>query len=174
MVLGAAPMPYPIERKFVVAVASSALFDLVESERIFLNQGLEKYRAYQREHEKDILKPGVAYPLVRRLLSLNDGVREDLAPVEVVLLSKNDPDTGLRVFNSIEAHRLPISRAAFVNGGNPFRYMNSFNASLFLSSNVRDVRAAVDRGLPAGRVFRPNSPTIRAIWNSELPLISTA
>jgi 5'-nucleotidase len=146
-------MPYPIERKFVIAVASSALFDLTESERIFREQGLEAYRTYQRQHEEEIFKPGVAFPLVRRLLSLNDGVTVEEAPVEVVLLSKNDPDSGLRVFNSIEALKLPISRAAFVNGGNPFRYMRSFNATLFLSGNVNDVRRAVQRGLPAGRVF---------------------
>jgi 5'-nucleotidase len=146
-------MPYPIEKKLVIAVASSALFDLSDSDRIFRENGLEAYRAYQREHEQEVLNPGVAFPLVRRLLSLNAGVSPADGPVEVILLSRNDPDTGLRVFNSIEAHGLPISRAAFVNGGNPFRYMNSFNASLFLSGNVEDVRAAVQQGLPAGRVF---------------------
>lgn len=146
-------MPYPIDKKLVIAVASSALFDLAESDRIFREQGMEAYREYQRQHEQDVLKPGVAFPLVRRLLSLNSGVLSEDAPVEVILLSRNDPDTGLRVFKSIESFKLPISRAAFVNGGNPFRYMKAFNASLFLSGNVNDVRGAVHRGLPAGRVF---------------------
>jgi len=146
-------MPYPIDKKFVVAVASSALFDLRESDRVYQEQGVDEYRRYQRENENVLLQPGVAFPLVRRLLRLNEGVPDVDAPVEVVLLSRNDPDTGLRVLNSIEAHKLPMSRAVFVAGGNPFRYMNAFNASLFLSANVSDVRSAVKRGLPAGRVF---------------------
>ena len=79
-----------------------------------------------------MLAPGVAFRIVRRLLDLN-GVGADEQLVEVVLLSRNDPDTGLRVFNSIEHHRLAISRAAFVKGRNPHLYMPAFNASLFLS-----------------------------------------
>lgn len=146
-------MAYPIEKKLVIAVASSALFDLTDSDRVFKEQGLEAYRAYQRKKEHSKLNPGVAFPLVRRLLSLNDGYKENDAPVEVVLLSKNDPDSGLRVVNSIEKHGLAMSRAVFVNGGNPFRYMNALNASLFLSASIKDVRNAVARGLPAGRVF---------------------
>lgn len=146
-------MPYPIDDKLVIAVASSALFDLSESDGIFHTQGLDAYRQHQRDHENDTLLPGVAFPLVRRILTLNDGLREPEAPVEVVLLSRNDPDTGLRVFNSIEHYGLPMSRAAFTNGGNPFHYINAFNACLFLSASPDDVRAAVQRGLPAGRVF---------------------
>lgn len=146
-------MPYPIDKKLVIAVASSALFDLSKSEKVFREQGLGAYRKYQRKNENITLARGVAFPLVLRLLRLNDGLKDNDAPVEVVLLSKNDPDSGLRVFNSIEKNKLAISRAAFVNGGNPFLYMNSFNASLFLSANEADVRNAVQRGLPAGRVF---------------------
>lgn len=145
-------MPFPIEEKLVVAIASSALFDLSESHRVYREQGTESYRAYQRAHERDILEPGVAFPLVRRLLAI-EGLEEDNHPVEVVLLSRNDPDTGVRVFHSIDHYGLRISRAAFVSGRNPFPYMNSFNACLFLSANADDVRKAVDRGLPAGRVF---------------------
>lgn len=146
-------MPYPIDRKLLIAVASSALFDLEESDTIYREQGLEEYRKYQRQCEDAALSPGVAFPLVRRLLRLNKGIPEPDAPVEVVLLSRNDPDTGLRVFNSIESHGLTIRRAAFVGGGNPFRYMDAFNASLFVSANVDDVRNAIESGLPAGRVF---------------------
>ena len=146
-------MAYPIENKLVVAVASSALFDLSESDKIYREQGVDAYRKYQRKKENTRLSPGVAFPLVRRLLRLNEDLDDDKAPTEVVLLSRNDPDTGLRVLNSIEKHSLGISRAVFVNGGNPFRYMNALNASLFLSANVSDVRKAVRQGLPAGRVF---------------------
>lgn len=145
-------VPYPIEQKFVVAVASSALFDLTESDAVFRTEGVEAYRKYQREKESETLKPGVAFPLVKRLLGLN-GTTPDDQPVEVVLLSRNDPDTGLRVFRSIAAHGLPISRAAFVQGRTPFRYLDAFNAALFLSANPEDVRMAVARGAPAGQVL---------------------
>ena len=98
-------MPFAIEQKLVVAVASSALFDLGEADRVFRECGEEAYREYQREHENDVLGPGVAFPFIKRLLSFNRP--EGDSPVEVILLSRNDPDTGLRVFNSIEAHSTP-------------------------------------------------------------------
>ena len=104
-------MPYDIEEKFVIAVASSALFDLSESDRIFRDQGEEAYRKYQHEHESEVLNPGVAYPLIKRLLHIDT---QNL-PVEVVLLSRNDPDTGLRVFKSIEHYELPISRRTWLS-----------------------------------------------------------
>jgi 5'-nucleotidase len=110
-------MAYPIEKKLVIAVASSALFDLSESDKVYRDKGVDIYRKYQRKKENVTLQPGVAFPLVRRLLRLNDGFVEADAPVEVVLLSRNDPDTGLRVVNSIEKHGLPMSRAVFVSGG---------------------------------------------------------
>jgi 5'-nucleotidase len=88
-------MPFPIDDKLVVAIASSALFDLAESDRVYRERGEEEYRKYQREHEDDLLNPGVAFSFIRRLLSLNEEGQED-QPVEVILLSRNDPDTGLR------------------------------------------------------------------------------
>lgn len=145
-------MPYPIENKLVIAIASSALFDLSESDRVFRERGVDEYRRYQREHENNVLAPGVAFPLVKRLLCLNSSDEND-QPVEVILLSRNDPDTGLRVLKSIRLHGLPISRAAFVQGRTPFRYLEAFNAALFLSANAEDVRMAVGRGAPAGQVL---------------------
>jgi len=144
---------FPIESKLVIAIASSALFDLAESDRIFRERGETEYRRYQRENENVHLAPGVAFPFIRRLLDLNKHFPQE-APVEVVLLSRNDPDTGLRVFKSIEHYGLAISRAAFVSGRDPFRYMDSFNASLFLSGNPDDVRAAIAAKLPGGLVLR--------------------
>lgn len=159
-------MPYPIEKKLVIAVASTALFDLYESDQVFREQGLKAYRQYQREHEEDILNPGVAFPFVRRLLRINEGLPPEQAPVEVVLLSRNDANTGLRVFNAIKSHGLGIYRAAFVKGGNPFRYMDAFNASLFISADADGVQRAVNRGLPAGRVY----PTLFADNEDDLEL----
>ena len=145
-------MPFPIDEKLVIAIASSALFDLSESDKVFRELGVEEYRRYQREHENEQLKPGVAFPLVQRLLSLNGDDPTD-QPVEVILLSRNDPDTGLRVLKSMASYGLPITRAAFVKGRTPFRYLDAFNAALFLSANEEDVRMAVNRGAPAGQVL---------------------
>ena len=113
-------MPFPIEQKLVVAVASSALFQLDEADAVFRTEGVRAYRAYQRKHESDVLAPGIAFPFVRRLLELNRVFPEN-EPVEVVLLSRNDNDTGMRVFNSIEHYELGIIRAAFTRGNSPFR-----------------------------------------------------
>jgi len=145
-------MPYQIEDKLVIGIASSALFDLAESDRIFREKGRDKYREYQREHENDTLEKGVAFAFIRRMLSLNDGF-PDIEPVEVVLLSRNDPDTGLRVMNSIRAHGLDITRSVFMSGKSPFEYIPAFNCSLFLSANPKDVKQAVDAGYPAGTVL---------------------
>lgn len=146
-------MSFEIENKFVMAVASSALFDLSESDRVFREHGEEQYRAYQREHENDVLETGVVFPLIKRILSVNHTTLEEDQRVEVVLLSRNDPDTGQRVFKSIEHYQLPISRAVFVAGNNPFKYLDAFNASLFLSGNPKDVKEAVEHGYPAGCIY---------------------
>lgn len=145
-------MPFDVSNKLVIAVASSALFDLSESDAVFRNEDLAAYRAFQRTNERKVLEPGVAFPLVRRLLSLTNAPPLSEA-IEVILLSRNDCDTGLRVFHSIEQHGLRITRAAFVDGRDPWRYCSAFNASLFLSANEKDVRSAVDSGAPAGIVL---------------------
>lgn len=142
-------MAYDLSEKLVIAIASSALFDLKESDEIFRSEGESAYRKYQRENEMNVLDQGVAFPLIKRLLDLND---EESSPIEVVLFSRNDPDTGLRVFNSIEHYNLDISRAVFVAGKNPFKYLKAFNAALFLSGNKGDVQEAIKHDLPAGYV----------------------
>jgi 5'-nucleotidase len=144
-------VPYSIENKLVIAVASSALFDLRESDTVFREQKMEAYRSHQREHENEVLAPGVAFPLIRRILALNGNSVDH--PIEVVLLSRNDPDTGLRLFKSIEKHQLDITRAAFTGGSDPFRYLDAFNACLFLSANPVDITDALEKGVPAGLVF---------------------
>lgn len=140
-----------LERALVIGVASSALFDLEESDAVFREQGEEKYREYQREHLDDVLEPGVAFPFIRRLLDLNDlSDRERL--VEVVILSRNDPETGMRVMRSVARHELDITRAIFMQGRAPYRFMEPLRMSLFLSANEDDVREAIDMGFAAGRV----------------------
>ncbi|MGW0773979.1 5'-nucleotidase [Streptomyces sp. NPDC002835] len=145
-------MAYELEKRLVIGIASSALFDLAEADAVFREKGEEVYRAYQAQHLDDKLGKGVAFPFIRRLLSLND-LSPDDPLVEVIILSRNDPDTGLRVMRSIQAHGLPISRAIFMQGRSPYRFMTALNMSLFLSANETDVREAVALGLPAGRVL---------------------
>ena len=145
-------MPFPIEEKLVIAVASSALFKLDEADMVFRRHGVRAYREYQRAHEADVLAPGIAFPFVRRFLELNR-IFSDNQPAEVVLLSRNDSDTGMRVFNSIEHYGLGIIRAAFTRGNSPFRYIPAYNVSLFLSANADDVAEALGNGYPAGVVL---------------------
>jgi 5'-nucleotidase len=145
-------MAYPIEHKLVIGVASSALFDLSESHQVYLDNGAEEYRKYQETHLDAILARGVAFPFIRRFLNINKHYAST-APVEVVLLSRNSPETGLRVMKSIAHYGLDISRAAFVTGKSPYTYLPAFNVSLFLSANEEDVRMALASNFPAGLVL---------------------
>lgn len=145
-------MSYPIQDKLVIGVASSALFDLSDSNQVFEQEGVAAYRKYQQKHLNKRLPKGVAFPFIRRFLSINQ-VFPELQPVEVVLLSRNSPETGLRVFRSIEHYGLEITRAAFLGGGSPHEFIDAFNASLFLSANQADVEQAIANGFPAGLVL---------------------
>lgn len=145
-------MADPLKGKLIIAVASSALFDLAESHAVYVSKGVSEYRQFQRKHEKETLTPGVAFSLIRRLLWLN-GQTDAERVVEVILLSRNDPDTGLRVFNSMKPNGLDITRAVFCSGRNPCAYLKAFDAKLFLSANEDDVKSALDQHAPAGRVF---------------------
>lgn len=145
-------MSYPIDKKLVIAISSSALFDLTESHEVFLDKGIDDYRRHQEAHLDVPFAQGVAFPFIRRFLKINEAFPEK-QPVEVVLLSRNSPETGLRIFRSIEHYQLKISRAAFMGGNSPHSYLEAFNASLFLSANEEDVHNAIREGLPAGVVI---------------------
>ncbi|WP_326624837.1 MULTISPECIES: 5'-nucleotidase [unclassified Streptomyces] len=145
--------PYSLENRLVIGIASSALFDLKESDAVFREKGEESYRCYQRAKLDETLQPGVAFPFVRRLLSLNDLNPDGDPLVEVIILSRNDPDTGLRVMRSIRSHGLPITRAIFMQGRSPYKFIRALQMSLFLSADDGDVREATSAGLPAGRVL---------------------
>src|SRR3989304_968463 len=148
-------MPVTFDGKLIVAISSRALFDLEESNRVFEQQGVEAYYEYQLEHEDELLAPGVAFELVKKLLALN--VLPPARPrVEVILLSRNTADTGLRIMHSIEHYRLDITRAAFTGGESTYPYVPAFDAHLFLSANPDDVRKALDAGDAAATVLPPN------------------
>jgi len=151
-------MPVNFNGKLVVATSSSALFNLSESDQVFKEQGLDAYQTYQIENEDTPLEPGDAFPLVKKLLALND-LSPDTPRVEVILLSRNSADTGLRVFNSIEHWKLPITRAAFCGGESPYRYISAFGTHLFLSTIPTDVRSALDSGFAAAQIIAPECPS---------------
>ena len=141
-------MPSHLDDKLVIAISSRALFNLDESHQVYQDQGLQAYSEYQIAREEEPLEPGEAFPVVHKLLRLNEQLGDD-AGVEVVLLSRNSADTGLRVFNSIQHYELNISRAAFCGGESPWRYINAFGCQLFLSNEAEDVRYALDCGVAA-------------------------
>lgn len=141
-----------IADKLVIAISSRALFDLDESHEIYENEGVENYAKYQIENEETPLSPGAAFSLVKKLLALN--VNQSESPVvEVVLLSRNSADTGLRIFNSIKHYQLDITRAAFTSGQSPYRYVSAFASHLFLSTDPQDVRAALEDGFAAATIL---------------------
>jgi len=145
------------DNRLVVAISSRALFDLGDSHSLFERDGLDAYRQFQIEHEEDILKPGVAFPLVQKLLGLNR-LAGDVPPVEVILLSRNSGDTGLRIFNAIQHYGLEISRAAFTSGAPTSDYVAPFKADLFLSANAEDVGRALAAGVAAATILPSTAP----------------
>jgi 5'-nucleotidase len=141
-----------------VAISSRALFDLEDSHALFEREGIAAYSAFQRAHEDDLLAPGIAFPLVRKLLALNAGapIGSDAQPVprvEVILLSRNSSDTGLRIFNAIQHHGLDIRRATFTSGAPTWPYIRPFGADLFLSANPESVRRALETGVAAATIL---------------------
>lgn len=138
-----------LKKRLVIGVSTRTLFCLHTENKIFEEQGVAAYCAYQREHEKDILKPGPGFALIQSLLHLNKLPGQENR-VEVILMSKNSPDISLRIFHSIEHYGLPITRAVFLSGGSLAPYLNAFQTDLFLSACEEDVQSAIDAGIAAG------------------------
>ena len=145
-------MPFEIEKKLVVAIASSAVLTLDAAHDAFRERGIEAYRKYQREHQDDVLERGPGFAFVKRLLNFNT-LFPEIQPVEIILISHNDSDTGLRIMKSLKHYGLKISRAAFITDEAPHHYLNAYNASLFLSKNEHDVKNAIKAGFAAGTVL---------------------
>ena len=163
-----------LKEKVVIAVSSRALFDLEEEHALFEEKGYKAFRDHQVRYQNTPLRPGVAFPFVRRLLALNE-LYGDLAPFRVIALSRNSPETAQRFFHSCRHYRLPISAGGFTSGHSTYPYLAAFNASLFLSANPENVRNAIAAGQPAGLV-RPSpvgdedddaSPTLRIAFDFD-------
>ena len=148
-------MAYDLVNPLVIGISSRALFDLEEENKIFETQGLDKYEEYQIAHEKDILRKGTAFQLVKAFLNLNK--LQDRRLVEVIVMSRNSPNTSLRIFNSIEEYGLDITRAALTGGAEIAPYLHAFKTDLFLSANGDDVKEAIDNDVAAGMIL-PGAP----------------
>ena len=156
--------------KLIIGISSRALFDLDESHKIYKDEGLKSYANYQIDNENKTLKPGQAFNLVQKILRIND-LYEKSDRVEVILLSRNTSDTGLRIRNSIEDHKLNISRAAFCGGESPHRYVRDFGVHLFLSSSIEDVKLAIKSNVAAATII---SRSIENQKKSESNLLKIA
>ena len=143
-------MPATLAGQLVVAISSRALFDFEEENEHFEANDDRAYMQLQLERIDTAAKPGVAFSLVQKLLAFNDASAQR---VEVVILSRNDPVSGMRVFRSAQAYGMPIQRGVFTRGGTPWRYLKPLAANLFLSANEADVRSALEAGVPAARVY---------------------
>ena len=143
-------MPVSLNGQLVVAISSRALFDFEEENLVFEQSDDRAYMKLQLERLEAPAKPGVAFSLVKKLLAFNDASTQR---VEVVILSRNDPVSGMRVFRSAQHYGLPIQRGSFTRGQSPWRYLRPLNANLFLSTHLSDVRAALDAGVPAAQVY---------------------
>jgi 5'-nucleotidase len=157
-------MPYSVEGKLVVAISSRALFDFEEENRVFEADGEPAYIALQFGRLDVPARQGVAFPLVQKLLAFNT---PDAQRVEVVVLSKNDPVSGLRVFRSAQRAGLALERGVFTRGRSPWQYLDALRANLFLSANESDVLAALEAKCPAARVY-PESAQAASRHATEL------
>ena len=156
-------MPTSLEGQLVVAISSRALFDFEEENQHFEATDDRAYMRLQLERLDRAAKPGVAFSLVNKLLAFN----AETPQVEVVILSRNDPVSGMRVFRSAQHYGLPVQRGVFTRGESPWRYLRPLNAHLFLSTNEADVRSALGAGVPAARVY-PHSARASSAHPNEV------
>ena len=167
------------DSKLIIGISSRALFDLDESHEIYEKHGLKSYEEYQIDNEDKTLKPGQAFSLVNKILNINDLYDGD-DRVEVILLSRNTSDTGLRIRNSIEDHNLNISRAAFCGGESPHRYVKDFGVHLFLSSSIEDVKLAIQSNVAAATIMsrsleknkKSNSDILKIAFDGDAVIFS--
>ncbi len=159
-------MPNTLDGRLVVAISSRALFDFEEENRVFEAGDDRAYMQLQLQRVEQPARPGVAFSLVNKLLAFN-GDAAQRQRVEVVILSRNDPVSGMRVFRSAQHYGLPVERGVFTRGESPWRYLRPLAANLFLSTNEADVRQALAAGVPAARVY-PDSARASAAHPDEV------
>lgn len=152
---------------FVITVSARALFSAEESHQIFEKEGLDAFINHEIAHENEPLEPGPAFPLVKKLLELNERLPEGVPMIDVVLLSRNSAESAGRIFNSLEHHNLGITRAVFTNGAPSSTYIEALETRLFLSSNPEQVKKVLELGIGAA-VIQPSSKSESAITQSQI------
>jgi 5'-nucleotidase len=165
-------LPISLKETLVIGISATALFDLSESDKLFQeestknkNIAIETYRKYMLENEEKILEEGIGFPLVKALLSLNKYQEKNQVPlVEVVIMSRNSPDTGIRVLNTIRALNLKITRSAFTAGESTADYLEAFEVDLFLTTNKNDAQKVIDSGVCASAIL-----SIPTEYKCEIP-----
>lgn len=172
-------MPISFSETLVVGISSRALFDLEEENKIFAEQGVVAFRQYQKDREKDVLKQGTGFHIVNALLNLNKFATKSQRLVEVIVMSKNSPETGIRVLNSLRHYNLDITRSAFTGGEDLFDYMEAFDVDLFLSKDENDVQKIIDSGSTAAALiygppqgYSPEKTTVRIAFDADAVLFS--
>lgn len=170
-------MPLSFSETLVVGISSRALFDLEEENKLFDEQGVVEYRKLQKEREEAILSPGTGFHLIKALLNLNSLSKDRL--VEVIVMSRNSPETGIRVLNSIKHHGLDITRSAFTGGESLADYIEAFDVDLFLSKEEGDVQRVIDYGFSAAALiyappaaFEPETSTVRIAFDADAVIFS--
>ena len=170
-------MPIDFSEILVVGVSTRALFNLEVENQVFDDHGIEAFRSYQLENENKLLEPGTAFHLVQSLLELNKIANKQI--VEVVVMSRNSPETGMRVLNSIEEYKLPITRVA-LTGGEPLApYIDAYDVDLFLSKDAKDVQAVIDSKQSAAALlyappttFTPKDARVKIAFDADAVLFS--
>ncbi len=145
-------MPADLSRVLVIGISSRALFDLSESNEVYEKEGLTAYIDYQYQRADVVLAPGTGFPLIEAILALNEKASGQ-QKAQVVVISRNDTATSLRMFNSIKHYGLPIERAVLSGGEPPAKYLDAFSVDLFLSCSEQDVREALTAKVPAARIY---------------------
>ena len=171
-------MSLDLSKTLVIGVSSRALFDLEKENDIYENKGLVAYQEYQVEHENVPLERGTAFYLIESLLKLNEQ-KKDKKLIEVVIMSRNSPDTGLRILNSIKHYGLPITRSAFTSSVSLANYVDAFDVDLFLSKSVTDIQGVIDSGkcaaaliYPPPKDYIPDVKTVRIAFDADAVVFS--
>jgi 5'-nucleotidase len=163
-------MSYDLSNVLVVGISSRALFDLEEENELFTSQGLDAYTAYQIENINNMPRPGTGFRLIKNILSLNEGGKN--RKVEVIVLSRNNPATSLRIIKAIQNHDLDITRSAWTGGESIVRYLGAYKVDLFLSAHQKDVQRAINAGFAAARIYK--FPKITPVTRLDKKMIKIA
>jgi len=171
-------MPYDLSNVLVVGISSRALFDLEEENALFDRDGVNAFINYQLEHIDEPPRPGTGFRLIQNLLSLND--QDHDRRVEVIILSRNNAITSLRITKAVEHYGLDIARSAWTGGASQANYLGAYKVDLFLSAHQEDVQAAINAGFAAARIYGPpqqvttqqHTPAIRIAFDGDAVLFS--